>query len=274
VREGRKARKDYAPSPHWIFGMKVIGVFTNDFRFFYEVVKLLKERGEPFVSLGRSGAVPPSVGVVITTPKEKESVRFSKVVGSNDPEEAINTARCLLAGGTKYRTIIVGIDPGKSTGVAIFGEGKLLASETVGSPEKVVESIARLLKCLSFSKVVARVGDGDPTKGNRIIRSIWPLIPEIELVDETGTSVRAEDPDVAAAKRIAMTKGERLEEPPAIEPTPGEVRDIQRLSRIESQGSVTISTALAYSVAMGELTLAQAIAEQKRSEARVTPGSG
>jgi hypothetical protein len=254
--------------------MKVIGVFTNDFRFFYEVVKLLKEKGEPFVSLGRSGAVPHSVGVVITTPGEKESIRFSKVVGLDDPEEAINTARCLLVGGTKYRTIIVGIDPGKSTGLAIFGEGKLLASETVSPPEKVADSIARLLKCLSFSKALARVGDGDPTKGNRIIRSIWSLFSEVELVDETGTSVRSEEPDVAAAKRIAMTKGERLDEPPAVEPTPGEVRDVKRLSRIESQGSVTISTALAYSVATGELTLAQAIAEQRRSEARVKPGIG
>ena len=254
--------------------MKVIGVFTNDFRFFYEVVRLLKEKGEPFVSLGRNGSVPPSVGVVITTPEEKESVRFGKVVGLADPEEAINTARCLLAGGTKYRTIVVGVDPGKSTGLALFGEGKLLASETVGSPEQVADSISRLLRCLSYSRSVARVGDGDPTKGNRIIRSIWSLFDEVELVDETGTSVRSEEPDVAAAKRIAMTKGERLEELPTVEPTPGEVRDIQRLSRIESQGSVTISTSLAHSVALGELTLSQAISEQRRSEGRLRTGSG
>ena len=254
--------------------MKVIGVFTNDFRFFYQVVRLLKERGEPFVSLGRSGAVPHTVGVVITTPKERESVHFGKVVSLDDPEEAVNTAHCLLAGGTKFRTVIVGIDPGKSTGVAIFGEGKLLASETVDSPEHVADSLARLLKCLSFSKAIVRVGDGDPTKGNRIIRTIWPLFSEVELVDETGTSVRSEEPDVAAAKRIAMTKGELLDEPPRVAPTPGEVRDIQRLSRIESQGGVTISTARAHAVATGELTLAQAIAEQRRSEKRVRTGSG
>jgi hypothetical protein len=253
--------------------MKVIGVFTNDFRFFYEVVKLLKERGVPFVSLGRTGSVPPSVGVVITTAHEKESIRFGKVVGLDDPEEAINTARCLLAGGIKYRTILVGIDPGKSTGVAIFGEGKLLASETVGSPELVADSISRLLKCLSYAKSVARVGHGDPTKGNRIIRSIWPLFDEVEIVDETGTSVGSEEPDVAAAKRIAMTKGLRLEELPEVEPTPGELRDIQRLSRIESQGSVTISTALAHSVALGEKTISQAVSEQKRRE-RLKTGNG
>jgi len=246
--------------------MKVIGVYTNDFHFFYEVVRLLKGKGEPFVSLGRDGAVPPTVGVVITTPMEKESIRFGKVVAIEEPDEAISTARCLLAGGTRYRTIIVGIDPGKSTGLAVFGEGKLLASETVGAPELVASTISRLLKCLDYSRSLARVGHGDPTKGNRIIRAIWSLFDEVELVDETGTSVGSREPDVAAAKRIAMTKGILLDEPPVVKPTPGEVRDIQRLSRIESQGSVTISASLAYSVAMGDLTLSQAISEQRRCE--------
>jgi hypothetical protein len=248
--------------------MKVIGVFTNDFRFFYEVVRLLKKKGEPFVSLGRDGDVPPNVGVVITTPQERELVRFGKVVALEGPEEAISTARCLLAGGTKYRTIVMGIDPGKNTGLALFGEGKLLASETIGAPELVADSISRLLRCLSYSRSVARVGHGDPTKGNRIIRAIWTLFDEVELVDETGTSVRSHEPDVAAAKRIAMTKGILLSKPPAVKPTPGEVRDIQRLSRIESQGRVTISASLAYSVAMGDLTLSQAILEQRRSVER------
>lgn len=254
--------------------MKVIGVYTEDFRFFYEVVRLLKEKGEPFVSLGRGGSVPPSVGVVITTEGERDSVSFAKVVAIDDPEEAISTARCLLAGGTKYSTVLVGIDPGKSTGLAIFGEGKLLASETVGSPELVAGALSRLLRCLSFTRSIARVGHGDPTKGSRIIHAIWNLFDEVELVDETGTTIRSDEPDVEAAKRIAMTKGERIEALPRIEPTPGEVRDIQRLSRIESQGRVTISSELARTVATGERTLTQAISDQRRRERRLRPGSG
>jgi hypothetical protein len=88
----------------------------------------------------------------------------------------------------------------------------------------------------------------------------------VEVVDETGTSVRSPEPDVAAAKRIAMTRGTLLEEPPSVKPTPGEVRDIQRHSRIESQGRITISASLAYSVAMGDISLAQAIIQQERNE--------
>lgn len=244
--------------------MKVIGVFTEDFKFFYEVVKRLKLKGEPFVSLSKEGTVPATVGVVITTEDERSKVKFDKVVASADPEEAINIARCLLAGGVQYRTIVLGIDPGQNTGIALFGEGKLLATETVIAPELVCDAVAKLLKCLEYHRSIARVGHGDPTKGSRIIRGIWDMVDEIELVDETGTTKRTVHPDIDAAKRIAMTKGIRVEEAPEVKPTPGELRDIQRLSRIESKGSVTIASELAESVARGQITLSDAIAKQRQ----------
>lgn len=244
--------------------MKVIGVFTEDFKFFYEVVKRLKLRGEPFISLGKDGSVPATVGVVITSEEERSKVKFGKVAVSDDPDEAINIAKCLLAGGVAYRTIVVGIDPGKSTGIAIFGEGKLLATDTVIALELVPDAVSRLLRCLDFHRSIARVGHGDPTRGRRIIRGIWALVDEIELVDETGTTMRTVHPDIDAAKRIAMTKGVRVGAAPAVEPTPGEIKDIQRLSRIESKGSLTINSELAESVALGKLTMAEAIAAQRK----------
>jgi hypothetical protein len=160
--------------------------------------------------------------------------------------------------------LIIGIDPGKNTGLAIFGEGKLLVTETVRSTGKVAEVLEHFLHCLDYGKAVARIGHGDPTNRNRIMRSIWGLVDEMELVDETGTTQRTLSPDIDAAKRIAMAKGERIEEAPEVEPTPGELRDIQRLSRIESEGSVTISSELANAVAKGEMTLRQAVRSQQR----------
>jgi len=99
--------------------MPVIGIFTEDFHFFYELVRRLKERGEPFVSIGLRGEVPPGVGVVITTAAERKRLYFSDVVTEKDPERAIDVAKCMLVGGTKYHTIIIGIDPGKNGGVAV-----------------------------------------------------------------------------------------------------------------------------------------------------------
>jgi hypothetical protein len=42
-------------------------------------------------------------------------------------------------------------------------------------------------------------------------------------------------------------------------PTEGELRELQRRSRIKSQGRVTISSEMARRVALGELTLIEAI---------------
>ena len=67
-----------------------------------------------------------------------------------------------------------------------------------------------------------------------------------------------------------MTKGEKVENPPVPKPTPGEVRDIQRLSRIESKGRVTISAELATAVARGEMTMGQAL-QSKRKIRRAGP---
>jgi len=244
--------------------MKVIGVFTEDFQFFYEVVRRLKASGEQFVSLGRDAKVPPTVGVVITTERERARVKGAEVVAIDDPETAVSVAKCVLAGGTRYKTIVVGIDPGNRTGIAVYGEGRLLASDEVDSPEKVAGLLEKLLACLDFDHSVARVGHGDATKRDRVIRSIWKLVDAVEMVDETGTTVRSGRPDAEAAKRIAMSKGVTVSSVPVPKPPPGEVRDVQRLSRIASKGAVTIPADLAESVAKGDLTMAQALQKHKR----------
>jgi hypothetical protein len=244
--------------------MKVIGILTEDFRFFYELVRGLKERGLEFVSLENGMKVPPNVGVVVTTPDEANSIDFEPLVAAEDAETAINVARCALSGGTRVRTVVVGIDPGSTTGIAIFGEGRLLASDEVDSPEKVGASLVKLFSCLKYSHSLARVGHGDSTKRDRVIRSIWDLVDEVEVVDETGTTGRIGRNDIEAAKRIAMTKGERMIKPPDVKPTQGEIRDIQRLSRIASKGQVTISAELATAVAKGEMTMTQALQSRRK----------
>ncbi|HVO77451.1 MAG TPA: hypothetical protein VMS79_01130, partial [Methanomassiliicoccales archaeon] len=60
--------------------MKVIGVLTEDFRFFYELVRALKEQGVEFVSLENEKEMPGNVGVVITTPSEASNIGFEPVV--------------------------------------------------------------------------------------------------------------------------------------------------------------------------------------------------
>ena len=64
---------------------------------------------------------------------------------------------------------------------------------------------------------------------------------------------------VISAIRIALLSGERVWEFREIQPTIGELREIQRQSRKRSNGRKTIPSDIAYAVACGELTLEEAI---------------
>jgi len=240
--------------------MKVVAVVTEDFRFFYEAVRLLKEKGQPFISMGFSDALPLNAELVLTTEGERKRLRGRKVIASDDPAWAVKAALALLKGGS-FNRMIVGVDPGPRPGIAILGDGKVLLAETLLSPEEVAPAIRDFLSFVSTNELLLRVGHGDPTNRDRIINTLWDVTRNIEMVDETSTTRRTGHPDAAAA--IAQSRGELMPSRPRVVPTQGEVRDIQRLSRIESGGAITINTALARQVAVGALTLNEAIEKQK-----------
>jgi len=248
--------------------MKVIGIMTKNFRFFYELVQTLKQHKEPFVALDFKDDIPDTVGVIVTTREEKPQVHFKNVVAVDQPDLALEMARSKLKGRERFQTLVVGVDPGVRPGLAIIGDGRVLVAETVGSPEAVADEIARFRRCFYHVRLIARIGHGDRTNRNRIIRSIWNSVDDIEVVDETSTTRNTEEPDADAAVSIALGSGYRMPFPPEVQPTPGEVRDIQRLSRIESGGRVTISSDLAEQVAKGELTLPEALSAQGRKSSR------
>jgi hypothetical protein len=238
--------------------MKIIGLVTEDFRFFHLMVRFLKERGEPFVSLGLDDPIPENVGAIITTNAEREGVRFENIISDGDPDIAFKAARSVLR-GKRFSRVVVGIDPGRTPGIAVIGDGRIIDTELVYCPEDVTETLARMTRNLDFDLMLIRVGHGDPTNRNRIIHAVWSLADEVEIVDESKTTKKTVTPDIDAAILIAFTSGEKVVVQPEVCPTPGEVRDIKRLSRIESGGRFTISTELASQVAIGKISLAEAV---------------
>lgn len=241
--------------------MKVVAVVTEDFRFFYEAVRRLKEKGQPFISLGFSDPLPLNVELVLTTEGERKRLRGRKVIASDDPEWAVKAALVLLQGGS-FNRMIVGVDPGPRPGIAILGDGKVLLADTLLSPEEVAPAIRDFLSLVNTNELLLRIGHGDPTNRDRIINTLWDVTRNIEMVDETSTTRRTGHPDAAIS--IAQTRGELLPSRPRVAPTQGEIRDIQRLSRIESGGAITINSSLARQVALGALALGEAIEKQKR----------
>ena len=266
--------------------MKIVGIITENFSVYYDLVKALKARSIPFVSLSFADLIPANVGVIITTEKETDNIEFEHKVEIpenhdevKDIQYAINVALNTLSGKEHYNHLIIGIDPGKRPGVAVIGDGETVNLFQVGTPEDVGNTVRQILRTYPAYDLRIRIGHGAPTHRNRIINTLFdlfeaatgtgeiPTIIPIEIVDETSTTLKPGGTDTEAAKNIAFTKGVRVVSryigKYKIEPTEGELHDIQRRSRIESKGAVTISMDLAEKVAKGEFTLQKAILLQE-----------
>ncbi len=184
----------------------------------------------------------------------------------DDIDASVAKALQLLKGKTEWRELRIGVDPGREPGIAIVGDGEVIDTRVAASPEAVAFHIHQAVRTFPAKDVRVRVGHGDPTNRNRILNALARDGLRVEIVDEAGTTHRSPQPDVDAAIDIARTPGQRVVPPVEIRPTPGEVREIQRRSRLDSGGVVTISSELADAVARGELSLDEAIARARRKE--------
>ncbi|MDX1534772.1 MAG: hypothetical protein R3291_04055 [Thermoplasmata archaeon] len=242
---------------------QVLGVLTEDFRLYHDLISFLKERDVPFQSLSYDAPIPLEVGVVLTSAEEAPSLDFPNVVAVEQVADAVVQAQQLLRGKTAFREIVIGIDPGPRPGAAILGDREVIDTRTGSSPEAVLEICLSVLQTYACDAFRVRVGHGDPTHRNRIINVLTQHGLRVEIVDERGTTRhdrrRQDARDIEAAIDIAMGRGVQAESAYEVLPTPGEVKNIQRSSRIRSGGRLTISQGLAEKVARGEMTLAEAI---------------
>ncbi len=247
---------------------KVLGILTEDFRLYHDVVAALKARDIPFVTLSFSRRAPENVGAILTSSAEAPRIRSRNVVIVDDVGNAIAKALQVSKGKTEWRELLIGVDPGREPGVAVLGDGDVLDTRLAASPEAVRDQVRTAVRMFPARQVRVRVGHGDPTNRNRILNSLAADRLRVEIVDEAGTTHRSPQPDLDAAVDIARTPGIHVEPPFEVRPTPGEVREIQRRSRLQSGGQVTISAKLAGAVARGELTLDAAIDLQVRGDRR------
>jgi hypothetical protein len=163
----------------------------------------------------------------------------------------------------------VGVDPGVKPGFAVLGDGAVLMRALAPFPEAVGHMVEEVVHEYPTANVIVRIGHGDRTNRNRIFNSIWDEGHTVEIVDERNTTKRSETPDEDAAVEIAMTPGYRPGRRQSTDPCPGEIRNIQRISRIESKGTLTVSKDLAKRVAVGEITLVDAIELQRTGSGRI-----
>lgn len=249
--------------------MKTIAILTEDFSAYHDLVRALRRRDVPFESLAFGDPIPDRVGAVITTEEERDRVPASNVVAlDGSPREAVARATRLLEGKERYASLILGVDPGEKPGFAVIADGELLhATEAVG-PEVVVDLVEEAIEAYPSASYTVRIGHGATTRRDRILNALTRVPVPVEIVDEeqtTGTHTRMSgERNIEAAVAIALSSGRRVAKRiRTLQPSPGEIRDIQHRSRKASKGRVTISRDLAEKVASGEMSMGKAIALQR-----------
>lgn len=243
--------------------MRLIGLMTQNPRTYFEMLEALREQNLEFVTLEPDEPLPANIGAVITTDEERARIYFDRVVTDEEPDVAIAKAKMMMAGADHVRNLMIGVDPGVTPGVAVLADGIVLSRYLADSPEAVSRIIGGVAEEYPAAEVVVRIGNGDRTNRNRIFNALWEHGHRLEIVDERNTTKRSHTPDEDAAVEIAMTPGYSPRKKQETDPCPGEIRNIQRISRLESSGSVTVSKDLAKKVAKGELSLSEAIDKQK-----------
>ena len=253
--------------------MKTIGVFTKDFSLYYDLIKTLKKRKISFVSLTSLNHIPSGIGVILTSNSELHDIKISNVIAADaydSIDHAIDLAIQMLVGKDLYSKVLIGIDPGEKPGIAVVGDEILLQKMNAKTPEEVVIIIKRVLREYPSTETLIRIGHGSIITRNRIINSLISLCIPIEIVDETKTTPTQQtkrlEKDGEAAAAIALIRGGKVQRRLPLEPTKGDIRNIQERSRKLTGGKFSISEKTAKRVLEGSISLIEAIELEKNSK--------
>jgi hypothetical protein len=192
-----------------------IAVATVSGRAYYWLVNELNKRKIPFLSLIPGEVIPSSVKVVITTKDEKERIDHPSVLvydPDRGPSVIVDEAVRIIQDKKTYEELVIGVDPGKTFGVAVLGDGRVLEKKERLTFEMAIDSVLTAIERHPAKKYRIKIGDGVPELAEEMVDRLEPSIPRnvtIEIVSETGTSnarekgLRRKISDADAAVNIA-----------------------------------------------------------------------
>ena len=161
---------------------------------YYKLVTELQRRGLPFLSLKPWDPIPVSIKVVLTTRDESCQISHPKILlfdAESSSEHAVDKAILASQGKQGYEKVVVGVDPGKTYGIAVLGDNKILVTLTALTSKVASHLIVDCLKRFPAETVLVRVGDGPVEYTKTLLDSLDKILPEetvMEIVSEAGTS--------------------------------------------------------------------------------------
>ncbi|MFP4591297.1 MAG: hypothetical protein ACLFM8_07535 [Halobacteriales archaeon] len=238
----------------------MIVVATADFELYHDLVWELRRRDLEFTTVEPGDPLPPGTTAVLTGATDEtppSAAEITTVVSRS--EEARAAVDAALAGGSDDDArVVVGVDPGERPGIAVLEDDLVVAAFQV--PLEAAVSVIEA-EVDGAPDAVVRVGDGSRLRSARLVNALEGV--RVELVDETGTTPHlgagaTAVGDVLAAVNIARREGAVVEHRD-LEPSTGELTAIKARARDRSRTNRAIDGELARRVALGELSLEEAL---------------
>jgi hypothetical protein len=191
-----------------------ICVATSKSRTYYALVSRLRRAELPFSSI-----LPDSdlreCGLVLTS--ADEAWQFGdRALALEDLAENPGILKGQIVSRLmgKDDLILVGVDPGKRMGLAVYYGHTKLAFNTFDSSGAVCSRVGAFARGIPSSGLLVRIGDGNRSMAAKLVDGLRKEVPSatIEVVDESGTSTRSSmmkgvQRDQVSAAKIAFRKG-------------------------------------------------------------------
>jgi len=202
-----------------------VAVATVQGKPYFLLVNQLREHNIPFISLVPGEPVPAKVRLVITTELEKDLVKHEKILvfhSESELDNIVNEVKKALLGKEKYDKVVIGLDPGEATGLAVLADGKIIEQSNCYTTREVINTILKSISNINYSQTVVtvKIGNGVPLYMTLLEELDTSLPPEIslEVVSEAGTNKPYQEKHrsrkirhISSAIRIAGRSGLKVE---------------------------------------------------------------
>jgi transcriptional accessory protein Tex/SPT6 len=172
-----------------------VAIATVQGKAYFLIVNKLREQNISFISLTPGEPVPPKVRLVITTEQEKSLVKHEKILVFHSEDELdnlINELQKILLGKEAFERIVIGVDPGEATGLAVVADGKVIEEGNCYSTQEVINNITKAISNVNFfqTAVSVKIGNGVPVYKELLEALDGALPPQValEVVSEAGTN--------------------------------------------------------------------------------------
>jgi hypothetical protein len=171
-----------------------VAVATVQGKAYFLIVNMLKEQHIPFISIIPGNPIFTRVKLVITTEKEKDLINYGIILvfhNENDLENLISDVKRILLGKEMFERIVIGIDPGLASGLAVLADGKVIEESNCFSIHELSSSVLRAIRKVNLAgtHVVVKIGNGTPIYRDILndLDDALPIQVELEVVGEAGT---------------------------------------------------------------------------------------